>query len=143
MNELPPDLLAALPDGAKPVTERWWASLSEADRHRIVGLWDDRLEVRFFEPQADAAGCVDEWDHVPTVRGGRFVPKDDDGRSEWTPGYFEHLFQHPELVMAYEPPRRVVHICALHPAARFCIEAGVVPTAFECPIRSAACPLVP
>jgi hypothetical protein len=71
MDELPPDLLAALPDGAGPVAEQWWASLSEADRRRVAGLWDERLEVSFFAPQADADGCVDQWEQVPAVAGGR------------------------------------------------------------------------
>jgi hypothetical protein len=143
MNELPPDLLAALPEGAGTVAERWWASLSQEDRRRVAGLWDERLEVRFFAPQADAAGCVDGWDQVPAVRGGRFVPSDDDGRGEWGPGYFEHLLQHPELVLAYEPPRRTFHICTQHAAARACVAEGVVPVGFVCPVGSASCPMRP
>ena len=61
---------------------------------------------------------------IPAVQGGRFVSSDDDGREEWTPGYFEHLLQHPDLVLAYEPPHRVFYICTQHAAARACAENG-------------------
>lgn len=142
MEPLPLDLLAALPDGAGPVAERWWASLSDADRRRLAGLWDGRLEVCFFSPQENAAGRVDDWEQVPAVSGGRFVPTGDDGRGEWSPGYFEHLLQHPELVLAYEPPRRTFHIgCTQHGAARACLTAGAVPVDFVCPVGSVSCPL--
>jgi hypothetical protein len=142
MEELPSDLLAALPEAGVPVAQQWWASLSDADRRRIAGLWDERLEVSFFAPQADAAGCVDAWEQVPPVSGGRFIPHDDDGHSAWGPGYFEHLLQHSELVLAYDPPHRTFHIgCTLHTAARVCLAAGVVPTEFACPVGSESCPL--
>lgn len=144
MDDLPPDLLAALPDGSRAVAERWWATLPETDRRQVAGLWDERLEVRFFSPQADADGCVDEWDGVPDATGGQFVPHDDDGRSEWGPGYFEHLLQHPELVLAYEPAHRTFHIgCTRHAAARACLTAGAVPVGFVCPVGSGSCPLQP
>lgn len=142
MDQLPPDLLAALPAGADPVAQAWWGSLSDADQSRLAELWDERLEVKFFAPQADEDGSTDEWEEVPTVRGGRFVPHDDDGRDEWGPGYFEHLLQHPELVLAYEPRARTFHIgCTLHSAARACLKNGEIPAGFACPVGQARCPL--
>jgi hypothetical protein len=144
MDEFPPELLAALPEGSGAVAMQWWASLSDVDRLKITVLWDERLEVCFFAPQADNTGCVDTWDQVPKVRGGRFVPSDNDGRSEWESGYFEHLLQHPELVLAYEPPRRRFYIgCTQHAAARACLTAGSVPAQFVCPVGSEGCPLEP
>ncbi|MBL8868069.1 MAG: hypothetical protein JNK93_21160 [Planctomycetia bacterium] len=101
MHSLPIDLLAALPEGTGPVAELWWQRLSDADRQQIVGLWDERLEVRFFTPQPDATGCLDDWNQVPVVEGGRVLSDDDDGQNEWGPSYFERLLQHPELVLAY------------------------------------------
>ena len=143
MEELPADLMAALPPNAETVAQQWWASLSEADRERVTGLWDERLEVRFFAPQSDELGRIDDWEVVPVVAGGRFVPTDDTrGFSEWGPGYFEHLLQHPELVLAYEPPRRTFFIgCTRHTAARRCLESGRVPHDFRCPVGLDACPL--
>ncbi|MFO0799458.1 MAG: hypothetical protein U0804_18470 [Gemmataceae bacterium] len=125
-----------------PVAQLWWESLGESDRDRIAGLWDERLEVSFFAPQADATGQVDGWEEVPAVEGGRFVPHDDSGVGEWGPGYFEHLLQHPELVLAYEAPTRTFHIgCTRHPVARACLAGGAVPADFVCPAGSGACPL--
>ena len=144
MSQLPPDLRASLPEGSVPVAEAWWASLPEADRRRIADLWDERLEVCFFSPQTDAEGCRDEWEEVPVVSGGRFVPSDDDGRHEWQPGYFEHLLQNPDLVLAYDPPRRTFHIgCTQHAAARECLAVRHVPADFVCPVDSASCPMLP
>jgi hypothetical protein len=140
MITLPADLLSALPDGSEPVATAWWATLRDEDRNRIAELWDERVEVRFFTPQEDEQGCQDHWDAVPTVKGGRFMPSDDDGRGEWQPGYFEHLLQHPELVLAYEPEHRVFHIgCTQHEAARRCLREGQVPREFECPFKREDC----
>lgn len=142
MDELPAELLAALPTAGVSAANQWWASLSESDRSQVGTLWDTRLEVCFFTPQADDAGCVDPWERVPTVQGGRFVPSDDDGRQEWMPEYFEHLLQHPELVLVYEPIRRTFYIgCTQHRDARECLAAGEVPAEFICPVDSTSCPL--
>ncbi len=145
MLEIPSDLLAAIPTASEPVARDWWMSLSDAERLQVASLWDARLEVHFFAPQADEAGCLDEWDQVPKTEGGRFIPSDDAwGLSEWGPGYFEHLLQHPELVLIWEPAERTFHIgCTRHAAARGCLESGRVPTEFACPFRSPACPLEP
>lgn len=143
MLPLPEDLLASLPKGSETVAQEWWTSLSEENRLRIGQLWDERWEVRFFTPQANEAGCVDDWEHVPEVEGGRFIPSDNDGRKEWQPGYFEHLLQHPELVLAYEPEHRVFHICTQHPAAQTCLAQGHVPFDFACPLNESTCPMVP
>ena len=145
MDELPADLLAAIPPTALDVARGWWDSLSENDRAQVVDLWDQRREVHFFTPQADESGLTDRWDEVPSVRGGRFVPHDDAwGLAEWGPGYFEHLLQHPELVLLWAPAERIFHIgCSVHAAARSCLESGVVPVDFSCPIGSPSCPLLP
>jgi len=70
------------------------------------------------------------------------VPSDDDGRREWLLGYFEHLLQHPELVLAYEPTQQVFYVCTLHADARACVAEGFVPPEFVCPLAEVACPLL-
>jgi hypothetical protein len=144
MDDFPADLLAVLPPGSSDVARQWWAALPVEDRNRVAQLWDERVEVQFFTPQENESGAVDDWEQVPTVCGGRFVPSDNDGRAEWQPGYFEHLLQHPELVMAYESERRVFYLgCTQHPAARKCLADGNVPANFTCPLRDTNCPLLP
>lgn len=144
MDDFPADLLAVLPPGSSDVARQWWAALAVEDRTRVAQLWDERVEVQFFCPQADECGKLDEWEQVPGVRGGRFVPSDDAGRSEWEPGYFEHLLQHPELLMAHDPTHRRFFIaCTQHPIARKCLADGRVPANFTCPLRDATCPLLP
>src|SRR5262249_30280155 len=60
IEQVPDDLLVALPPDAAEVVTRWWASLSDADRSQVAGLWDERLEVRSFAPQPDAGGLAHE-----------------------------------------------------------------------------------
>lgn len=145
MLEIPADLLEAIPPGSETVARRWWASLAEDERRQVVGLWDDRREVRFFSPQADEAGRLDEWEQVPRVEGGRFLPRDDAwGLAEWGPGYFEHILAHPEFVLLWEPAERTFHIgCTRHQAGRSCLESGQVPADFVCPMGSPVCHLLP
>jgi hypothetical protein len=145
MIEIPSSLIATLPTGAETVARGWWDSLTDADRQQLIDMWDERLEVKFFSPQCSDAGDTDDWERVPKVRGSRFVPTDDTrGLEEWGPGYFEHLLQHPELVIVWEPEQRTFHIgCTSHPAARECMKSGQVPVDFRCPLDSLACPLLP
>jgi hypothetical protein len=140
-----------IPDGLQnviPVTERgtvqeWWSTLSAIDRQRIATLWDERIEVNFFAPQTDDSGRLDDWNELPLVEGGRFIPHDDRGFREWGPGYFEHLLQNPELVIGYDPEQLVVyHICSHHSAAQTCVAMGVVPAQFSCPVSDPLCPLL-
>jgi hypothetical protein len=118
--------------------------MSDVDRQQVAGMWDERLEVRFFSPQRSDAGQVDDWENVPEVQGGRFVPTDDTrGLKEWGPGYFEHLLQHPELVLVWEPEHRTFYIgCTQHPAAQECLKSGEIPVDFRCPLDLTACPLL-
>lgn len=141
MNDLPVDLVAVLPEGGVNAAHQWWSTLSETDRQRIAGLWDERLEVKFFTPQSDDHGHSDEWEQVPAVAGGRFMPVDDDGGvKEWGQDRFEYLLSNPELILAYAPEYRVFAICTQHAAARACIDNGRVPSDFQCPFESGACP---
>jgi hypothetical protein len=144
MLELPPDLKEAIPSCSLSVAESWWNSLSDDDRRLVADLWDKRREVHFFAPKADDSGQLDQWKDLPKVRGGRFIPSDDAwGLDEWGPGYFEHLLEHPELMLLWQPAERSFHIgCTNHIAARACLEQGRVPATFTCPLDSRTCPLV-
>ena len=96
MDDLPADLVAVLPESGIHLARQWWASLSDADRRKVAGLWDERLEVQFFTPQADESGCTDEWEHVPAVEGGRFAPSDNaPGLPEWGPVSSSTFYQTP------------------------------------------------
>jgi hypothetical protein len=61
MSELPTDLLEAIPVGSVEVAKCWWASLSEVDRCQVAGMWDERLEFKFFTPgRGFLVGCTTE-----------------------------------------------------------------------------------
>jgi len=136
MDEIPAHLLKNLAEADWSVVREWWVGLSETARSEIVWLCDERQEECFF-------GVVPKGDSVPSVIGGRFIPHDDAwGLSEWGPGYFEHLLQHPELVIDWESGRRTFHIgCTQHPAARACLTAGCLPADFKCPLGLQECPM--
>ena len=40
MEGLPADILAAVPDDARPAVQRWWSGLTDADRREAAGAWD-------------------------------------------------------------------------------------------------------
>jgi hypothetical protein len=142
--ELPTSITTAIPDDARPVVERWWASLGDAQRRETAGLWDERREVCFFAPQANETGRVDDWEQVPAVVGGRFVPHDDSVRmAEWLEDWQEYVLGHEEVVLL---PRvlvvfRTYHICQAEPAARAVTASGLLPAGFRCPIDADECPM--
>jgi hypothetical protein len=143
MTDLPADLLAAVSEASVAALREWWSALSDEDRCRIGGLWDERLEVRFFSPQVDETGRLDEWDQVPEVTEGSFVDDADcEDVKQNEVDYFDFLLSHPDLVLAYEPVGRTFHIgCTQHATAKACLAAGVVPATFICPLREFFCPL--
>ena len=60
------------------------------------------------------------------------------------PSYFDHLIEHPELVLVYDPPLRTFHTgCTRHPDARACWAAGKVPEKFACPFATGECLMAP
>lgn len=144
MVELPSGIATAIPKDARPAVERWWASLAEAERHEAAGLWDERREVCFFAPQANDAGCANDWEQVPAVVGGRFVPHDDAVRmAEWQEDWQEYVLGHEEVVLL---PRvavvfRTFHICQAEPEARAVATSGLLPAGFQCPVGSGECPM--
>jgi len=141
MPGIPTELLEAIPPGGRETATAWWQTFSDEQRSQIAELWDNRVEICFFDRQADASGKTDDWSQVPAVQGGRFVPHDSEGRDEWEPGYFEHLLAHPELMIAYQPAEQTFHIgCTVHAAARRCLANGSVPADFNCPLIQEACP---
>lgn len=132
MQPVPSALRTAFTDIDQSAIDAWWAGLPDESRSDVTRLCDERLDACFFGV-ATADG-----EAVPKVRGGRFVPTDDTwGLEEWGPGYFEHLMQHPELVLVWEPPEpKLAFGCTRHPLARACWINGRVPADFACPFSS-------
>jgi hypothetical protein len=95
-------------------------------------LCDERLDACFFGVVADEGNQI-----VPKISGGRFVADDDAwGFDEWGPSYFDHLIEHPELVLVWDPGDRRFHTgCTRHPDARACWTRGEVPGDFVCPFE--------
>ena len=50
MMDLPADLLAALPSGSGTAVAAWWSALGAAAQPQVAMLWDERVEILFFEP---------------------------------------------------------------------------------------------
>lgn len=111
MEPPPADLLSMLPGVARAAVQIWWSGLSDLDRQKLATLWDERLETRFFSPQVDEAGRADDWNRVPNVSGGKFIPPEDtndfDGYGET---FLELLLNDPAIVLAYEGEQRTFHI---------------------------------
>jgi hypothetical protein len=144
MTDLPANILASVPDDARPAVQQWWANLAETERQETAHLWDRRREVCFFQPQRDDLGRVDEWKQVPGVLGGRFIPHDDSVRlSEWLEDWQEYVLGHEEVVLL---PHVVVvfrtfHICQGELAAQAVVAARRLPADFQCPAGAGDCPM--
>src|SRR5688500_15097014 len=97
VTEVPSQLRAVYSDVDRDAIDAWWAGLDDGARKEVARLCDERADACFFGVVAD------ERDHVvPKVRGGRFIADDDSwGFDEWGLSYFEHLIQHPELVLVW------------------------------------------
>lgn len=145
MDELPADILVAVPADALPAVERWWRALSDAERHSASEQWDERRETHLFSPQADETGAEDTWEQVPAVTGGRFVPRDDARREykhDWFDDWYEYVVGHEEVfVLARFAVFRTFHICQIERAAQRVLAAGCLGTDFRCPRDASACPL--
>jgi hypothetical protein len=144
MTEVPADILASVPDDARPAIEQWWSSLAEAERQDTLRLWDKRRERYFFTPQSDGTGRVDKWEQVPAVKGGRFIPHDDSVRmSEWLEDWQEYVLGHEEVVLLSHVAVvfRTFHICQGEPAAQAVVAARRLPADFHCPADSVGCPM--
>lgn len=100
MVELPTGIAKAVPQDARPAVERWWATLADSERQTLVGLWDERSEVYFFSPQQDDAGRLDEWEQLPNVEDGQFLPDADAiDPDEWMQDWHEYVLGHEDVVI--------------------------------------------
>ena len=141
MTLVPSQLCGVFADVDRAAIEGWWGKLTDAQRQDVATLCDERLDACFFGVVAD------ERDHVvPKVHGGRFMPPEDDqwGFDEWGLSYYEHLIEHPELVLVWDKTERTFHTgCIRHSAARACWTKGEVPGDFVCPFEHGACLMHP
>ena len=130
---LPKNLADSIPEQLADDALRWWQSLEHAERDELNRLCDARREIFLFETLPDA--------NAPNVEGGKFIPHDDaSGFDEWGADYFQHLLDHPELVIVFDPDQRTFHIgCSRHVNARKCFVNGTIAGSFQCPFKTDDC----
>jgi len=133
MESLPPNLVDSLPAEIHSDAAAWWQGLTPDDRDELVRLCDARKDVFLFETFSG--------EDRPKVTGGKFIPHDDAwGLSEWGADYFQHLLDHPELMIVFDPTKRTFHIgCSRHREARRCFATGELVESFVCPFEAAQC----
>jgi hypothetical protein len=133
--DVPVQLIASLSPADRTAVAQWWAALSDTNQSEFVALCDPRRDECFFGTAED-----DPATPVPLVLGGRFVPKEDTtGWAEWNAELFDYLVCHPEFA---EPLRvRIFRICSRHQLPRSVLEAGKIPSDFQCPLASENCPI--
>lgn len=133
MQPIPPNLLGSLPPDLAADASQWWDGLTDEARTELVELCDARKEIFLFETFSE--------DHADLVTGGKFLPHDDAfGIDEWGEDYFQHLLDHPELVIVYDAELRTFHIgCSRHPIARACLAKGEIAADFVCPFAQGDC----
>ncbi len=134
ISSLPSSLIDSIPSVLLADAQRWWFSLSDSDRSELKMLCDSRREIFLFETFSGD-------DDSPKVTGGKFIPHDHAfGINDWGEDYFQHLLDHPELMIVYDPELRTFHIgCSRHITARRCFAEGMVSDQFRCPFDSPEC----
>jgi hypothetical protein len=120
--------------------ESWWHTLSEHNRLEVHVLLDRRNGRRAFVYADDEQGQRN-WHELPI--GDDDLPFDDPQAYErqWRVDYFQHLLDHPELVISPDAVVRTFHICVDHAAARRVAANGRLTCDFRCPVADQACPI--
>src|SRR6266496_4636340 len=141
MSQPPPELLWGMSTENISIVQAWWAGLSDGTQSEILTLWDERVDTCFFTPMPEQPG-ENGSAAVPKVIGGKFASYEDtSGWDEWHAEYFDHLVNHPELVLLEPLVERTFYICTRHEAARAALAAGRIPPDFKCPFRLEGCPM--
>ena len=136
MDTLPITLAESLPSELLDDAKAWWTTLNEADRAELQRLCDGRKSLFLFETFSEADTAV-----KPKITGGKFIPGANEfGIEDWGEDYFQHLLDHPELMIVHDPTRRTFHIgCSRHIDARRCFVDGYVSRSFTCPFGTESC----
>lgn len=135
---IPKHLLTGLAAVDQSEIECWWRALSEEMQSQITAVCGSKKEDCFF-------GIVGS-EQFPEIEGGHFLPGAEDPIEDgaWQQDRFEHLMNHPELVVVWDPETRKLHIgCVAHTDAKKCWANGHVPEDFECPFGLQECLMVP
>jgi hypothetical protein len=120
--------------------ESWWQSLNDDSRSDVGVLLDRRNDSRAYIYADDESGNRN-WHVLPI--GDEDLPFDDpqEYEREWQLEYFQHLLDHPELIISPDAVVRTFHICVAHPEARRVADVGKLTCAFQCPVDNDDCPI--
>lgn len=134
MDSLPNTLVDSLPAELVGDAESWWLTLADSDRCELQRLCDSRKNLFLFETFSEA-------ETQPKITGGKFIPGANEfGVADWGEDYFQHLLDHPELMIVHDPTHRTFHIgCSRHIEARQCFVDGKVSRSFTCPFAADHC----
>jgi hypothetical protein len=134
-----PDLIKILPESGRNHAVDWWLNLSESERDEFSGLWEESLEK-------DAKGLV--MVGFDADRGyifkGTFREGDDVDVVEFDDHELFDLYFNKTGQLATSPVSggfRVFHVCMAHPAAKACLDSGLIPHDFACPLAHPQCPM--
>lgn len=131
-----PDLIKILPDSGRDHAEEWWLNLSESERREFGDLWEESLEK-------DAKGLV--LVGFDADRGyifkGSFREGDDVDVAEFDDDELFDQYFNETGQSTTAPVYRVFHVCTAHPAAKACLDNGMIPHDFTCPLANEDCPM--
>lgn len=132
-----PDLIQALPGQDRDHAVMWWGKLSAADRLDFETSWEESLEK-------DSGGLV--LIGFDADRGyifkGTYREGDDVDAVEFSD---DELFDFYAGLAGFETHPfinfRVGGVCMAHAAAKACLEQGLIPKGFQCPLSHEHCPM--
>jgi hypothetical protein len=131
-----PELIQVLPENGRDHAVGWWLNLSESERHEFADLWEESLEK-------ETKGLV--LVGFDADRGyifkGTFREGDDVDVAEFEDDELFDLYYNQTGQSTTSPIYRVFHVCMAHPAAKACLDNGLIPHDFACPFASHQCPM--
>jgi hypothetical protein len=131
-----PDLIQILPENGRDHAVDWWLNLSESERNEFSDLWEESLEK-------DAKGLV--LVGFDADRGyifkGTFREGDDVDVAEFDDDELFDYYFNETGKSTMVPVYRVFHVCMAHPAAKACLDNGLIPHDFACPLGNHQCPM--
>lgn len=131
---LPDTFLEKCTEQERADVESWWRSLNDSSRSDVGVLLDRRNDSRAYIYADDESGNR-AWHVLPI--GDDVLPFDDprEYEREWQLDYFQHLLDHPELVISQDAVVSTFHICVAHPEARRVATDGRLTCEFQCPVN--------
>jgi hypothetical protein len=137
---LPLDFLEKCTAAERHQVLQWWESLSGESQGDVRVLLDRRQESIAYVYAKSESGEL-SWHTIPFIDDELPIDDDAENENEWQLDYFQHLLDHPELVIANDVVVRTFHICTQHLSAINVVKTCSIDHLFQCSDGNVNCPI--